>query len=845
MAQNETWLNHDFMQAVKVQYLDGNVFTQDNAGNLIGVHLTRDGVDYSGGGSVAANVIRADGATIAVSGAISGANATVVLPQSAYAIPGVLSIVIKLTVNGEITTIGAVVANVYQSSTDTTVDPGTIIPSIETLIAAIEAAIATIPADYSDLWACLAPVFSSSTSYEAGRYVTYDGNLYKFLRDHSGAWDADDVSTTTLGTAIYQETQNRTTAITNAINTEVSNRNSAINSAIAQEVTDRNAAIASAISQSETDVYDRFVNDAVQNGLSFTASWDNSAIHDFGFKLPAGTPVKVSFISTTDSSFTSMVVYGVKTDNTLYSLGSVPLGEIRTFKTSYTNDSIRLTANPYSGSTHGTIVCNVQVSSVTKSLLQITNQDRVSFSNTRTVFEKKDVSAGEKYRIYVWNVSGDESASITAYLFKTDSTYTIIPRETIGNTQYFEATMPSDISYIRLYANVGTAGTLMAFDYAFVKVGGGILDVLENKLDVAQSNTNALIDITDNSRATFSYSRTIFEKHNISPGETYRIYVKFESEATTASVGAYLFKTDTSSTTLAKEIVSGVQYYDVTIPDDADFIRLYGDVGTSGTAMTVEYIFVKVGGKILDVMEENLESGQDDLRLFASQTKSICKIFKKVCCCGDSYTAGYIDIGSGASNNPLFSWPFFMSTATGNEYVNCGVSGANVFVWMANVNGLAKAQNSGKAQLYIIDLLRNDASESDRHVDVGTVADIGTDAQTYYGGMSKLIREINAINPTAKIFVNCIPSAYIGFRDYNTAIRTICETYKNTYPVHCIDLEQYRKFYVNGAYADDYIHGHETAIGYEVFAENYAAITSKYIADHVQDFQDVYTIPYT
>ena len=151
MAQNETWLNHDLMSAVKVRYLDGNLFSMDNAGNLIGVILTKNGADYSGGGSISANVIRADGGTVAVSGALSGNKATIVLPQAAYYVPGLVSVVVKLTVNGEITTIAAVVANVYQSSTDTAIDPGIIIPSISALIADIDAAVDSIPLDYSAL----------------------------------------------------------------------------------------------------------------------------------------------------------------------------------------------------------------------------------------------------------------------------------------------------------------------------------------------------------------------------------------------------------------------------------------------------------------------------------------------------------------------------------------------------------------------------------------------------------------------------------------------------------------------------------------------------------------------
>lgn len=200
MAQNETWLNHDLLEAVQVQYLDGNLFSQDNAGNLIGVLLTRDGVPYAGGGSVSANVIRADGTTVAVVGALSGNAATVVLPQAAYAVPGVVSIVVKLTVSGEVTTIAAVVANVYQSSTDSAIDPGTIIPSVQTLIAAIDAAVASIPADYSSLWTSLAPAFSTSVNYTAGQYVTYNGAVYRFTVDHpAGAWNSAHVVATNLG----------------------------------------------------------------------------------------------------------------------------------------------------------------------------------------------------------------------------------------------------------------------------------------------------------------------------------------------------------------------------------------------------------------------------------------------------------------------------------------------------------------------------------------------------------------------------------------------------------------------------------------------------------------------
>lgn len=147
----ETWFSQDLNEPVQVHQLDGNVFSQDNQGNLVGVNVF-DGDDPATlSGSVSASVIRSDGSTVAVTGVLSGNSCYVILPSAAYALPGIISIVIKLTGGGSTTTLCAVVANVYQSATDATVDPGTIIPSVQALIDEIENAISSIPLDYSTL----------------------------------------------------------------------------------------------------------------------------------------------------------------------------------------------------------------------------------------------------------------------------------------------------------------------------------------------------------------------------------------------------------------------------------------------------------------------------------------------------------------------------------------------------------------------------------------------------------------------------------------------------------------------------------------------------------------------
>ena len=191
----DTWYEQDITKPVVVRYLDGNVFSQDSSANRIGVNLYENGEPYSITGTISANIIRSDGVTVPATGSFASNHAWVNLPQAAYAVPGVISIIIKETNDGVITTLCAVVANVYQSSTDSVIDPGTILPSIQTLIDAINAAVESIPADYSNVLAAIAPTYSTSSSYKMGDYVWYSGGLYRCVSSiatgetwNSGHW---------------------------------------------------------------------------------------------------------------------------------------------------------------------------------------------------------------------------------------------------------------------------------------------------------------------------------------------------------------------------------------------------------------------------------------------------------------------------------------------------------------------------------------------------------------------------------------------------------------------------------------------------------------------------------
>lgn len=158
MAVFETWLRNDLKKPVKVKQLEGNLFSADNGGNLIGVEVMNNGQAASLSGGVTCYIIRADGETVIITGTLSGNRASVTLPASAYVVVGQISIVIKV---GS-TTVGACVGYVYKTTTDTIVDPGHVIPSLKELLAQI---------------ATMQQLNQTVTNQEAGRVSAESGRV--------------------------------------------------------------------------------------------------------------------------------------------------------------------------------------------------------------------------------------------------------------------------------------------------------------------------------------------------------------------------------------------------------------------------------------------------------------------------------------------------------------------------------------------------------------------------------------------------------------------------------------------------------------------------------------------
>lgn len=140
-----TGVIHRAMLAKTIGYADANA-------DRFGVRVFRDGepVDLTGV-TCSGYFITASGVTISLTGAAANNEAYVTLTSACYGEEGTFCLAIKLSGSSVTGTVRIVDGVVSRTETSSTVDPGTIIPNIETLIAEMDDLLARIPSDYSTM----------------------------------------------------------------------------------------------------------------------------------------------------------------------------------------------------------------------------------------------------------------------------------------------------------------------------------------------------------------------------------------------------------------------------------------------------------------------------------------------------------------------------------------------------------------------------------------------------------------------------------------------------------------------------------------------------------------------
>lgn len=170
---------------VNIEDLYGAAFQAESGGHTFEI----SGIDDTGAavtlsGTVSGVFRRPDNADIALTGSASDGVASVTLSEDCYAVPGRFGLTIFVTSNSQKVAVYACVGTVAVSSTgnvagDTPASVEDLIDDINAAIADLNTAIGSIPADYSQFMAAIAPAYSSSALYAVGSYAWYNGSLYR------------------------------------------------------------------------------------------------------------------------------------------------------------------------------------------------------------------------------------------------------------------------------------------------------------------------------------------------------------------------------------------------------------------------------------------------------------------------------------------------------------------------------------------------------------------------------------------------------------------------------------------------------------------------------------------
>ena len=163
---------------VIIEDLQGMAFQAESGGHTFQI----SGVDGEGNtvtlsGTPAGVMLRSDGQDVTLTCSVSEGVVSATLPANAYSVPGRFGLTIFLTSDGQKTAIYAAVGTVGKTSSGTVAPPAG--SDVVDLVNAIAAAVATIPANYTDLMASVAPTYSSSGLYAVGSYAWYNGKLYR------------------------------------------------------------------------------------------------------------------------------------------------------------------------------------------------------------------------------------------------------------------------------------------------------------------------------------------------------------------------------------------------------------------------------------------------------------------------------------------------------------------------------------------------------------------------------------------------------------------------------------------------------------------------------------------
>ncbi len=190
-------------------------------------------------------------------------------------------------------------------------------------------------------------------------------------------------------------------------------------------------------------------------------------------------------------------------------------------------------------------------------------------------------------------------------------------------------------------------------------------------------------------------------------------------------------------------------------------------------------------------------------------------LFRSVGIIGDSYASGELAIDKYTDHYNM-SWGQIMARRNGATAINFSRGGQTTRGWLQDQErGLGLLKSTPAQDLYILALGINDYGNLGQSY-LGSLDDIGTNNDTFYGNYSKIIQSIKDKAPNSKIVISTLSQTGQLPDMFSNAIRNIAQHFE----IPCLELNS-DPFFTSDFYLNHLHGGHPTGPVYAGMAKAY------------------------